>query len=474
MSEDAPHDLDEGVLVFKASGQKFALPLADIVEIIRPAVTARVPLSPPELVGIANFRGAAVPIVSASALLGSGQESQSATSRIVMVRRKSIVGLMVDEVLSLSKTSDVGRMDLDGLLAKNFRFQAQKERKFEAKLRASDASEADAQNDLVYLSFELAHQEFALAIEQVEGIAILPPAVARMPRMDQAMLGAAEIDGALVPLVSLRFLLGFSPSELDQKTARVVLTRLGDAVIGVVVDTVKEILRISPSALDPVPPVLTRAKGEAQIEAICRLDDGQRLVSILAPAKFFDSDTVARVVVEAERGAGHMNTGESEAVDVEQFIIFRLGTESYGLPISAVDEVVRCPDKLTRVPIAPAFVRGLMNLRGQAVPVIDQRARFSADGASENGVGRVIVVSIDGLKTGFLVDKVSEVITVPADELSPAPELASETANVIDRIAMIERSGHMILLVDPKALLDRAEREILQSIAVNSGERHSP
>jgi purine-binding chemotaxis protein CheW len=65
------------------------------------------------------------------------------------------------------------------------------------------------------------------------------------------------------------------------------------------------------------------------------------------------------------------------------------------------------------------------------------------------------------------VDKVSEVLTVSASELSPAPELATDSASVIDRVAMIEREGHMILLIDPKALLDRAERDVLEGISTN-------
>jgi purine-binding chemotaxis protein CheW len=379
---------------------------------------------------------------------------------------------MVEDVATAAKSSEASMLDLDTLLATNFRFHAPRDRKFDVREMTPEATEDEAQRDLVFIAFAVAKQEFALAIDHIEGITILPPAIARLPRTDQAMLGAAEIDGALVPLVSLHFLLGFPLAELDQRTARVVLVRLGETRVGVVVDGVKDIVRIAPSALDPVPSVLTRAKGEAQIEAICRLDEGRRLISILAPAKLFDADTVTRLLAEAERGSTHMTSGEDKGAGGEQFVVFQLGDESYGLPIDAVEEVVRCPDNLTRVPTAPPFVRGLMNLRGKAVPVIDQRQRFAVEAAVHSGHRRVVVVTVDGLKTGFLVDKVSEVLTVAADELGPAPEFAIEGANVIDRVAMIERDGHMILLVDPKALLDRAERDFLESIS-NLSERSS-
>lgn len=466
---------DGGFLVFKAGGRRLALALSDIVEIIRPINITRVPHSPPELLGVANFRGTAVPIVSASTLLDAKSEITPSTARVVMIKRKTIIGLMVDEVSELAKISDASLIDLDGLLARNFRPQIQRDRKFEANLASADATDADARHEfLSLLAFVIAQQEFALAIDQVEGVSVLPPAIARVPRTDQAMLGAAEIDGALVPLVSLRFLLGFGPGEFDQKTSRVVLVRLGEGLVGVVVDGVKEILRIKQDALDPVPPVLTRARGEAQIEAIGKLDEGRRLISILAPAKLFDAETVARVLAESEHGSTHMSADQENVVDGEQFIVFQLGNESYGLPIGSVDEVVRCPENLTRVPVAPAFVSGLMNLRGKAIPVIDQNQRFAVKGTTDGVRRRIVVVTVDGLKTGFLVDRVSEVLTVSASEVSAAPELTTDDTGVIDRIAMIERDGHMILLVDPQALLNQAERDVLESISAVSEAPHRP
>ncbi len=242
------------------------------------------------------------------------------------------------------------------------------------------------------------------------------------------------------------------------------LARLGESVVGLVVDAMKEIVRATPEQLDTVPPVLTRARGEAQVEAICRLDDGSRLISILSTAKLFDPETMTRVLAQAELGAHQMPSGDMAAEAVQQFIVFQLGEESYGLPISAVDEIVRSPDTFTRIPKAPKFIRGLMSLRGKSLPVIDQRQRFTVPGSATAAKQRVIVVTIDAIRAGFLVDSVSEVLTISEESLSPAPEFASDTARVIDRVATIERDGRMILLVDPKVLLDRAERDVLQQL----------
>ena len=85
----------------------------------------------------------------------------------------------------------------------------------------------------------------------------------------------------------------------------------------------------------------------------------------------------------------------------EQFVIFRLGNQDYGLPISAVDEIARPPERIARLPKAPAFVDGVMNLRGAAVPIIDLRRRFEIESKERAGSERVVVVAVDGAKTGF-------------------------------------------------------------------------
>jgi purine-binding chemotaxis protein CheW len=255
--------------------------------------------------------------------------------------------------------------------------------------------------------------------------------------------------------------------EAARARARIVVARLGPALVGLVVDRMTAILRLPEAAIDPVPPVLTRGAGEARVEAIGRLEGGRRLVSILAPARLFNDETASRLLADAGRETGAMTDAEGGSKAVERFVVFRLGDEHYGLPIAAVDEVARRPESLTRVPRAPAFVDGVMNLRGAVIPVIDQRRRFTAGGGAEEGRGRVVVLTIEGLRAGLAVDAVTEILSVPTAELAPAPALAVGGAAMFDRVATVERDGRMILLINPKVLLDAAERDLLSAIAAD-------
>ncbi len=122
----------------------------------------------------------------------------------------------------------------------------------------------------------------------------------------------------------------------------------------------------------------------------------------------------------------------------EQFIIFRLGHQEYGLPIAAVDEIARPPDRVTRLPKAPAFIDGMMNLRGSVVPIVDLRRRFELTSTEPGSAQRILVLAVAGVRTGFMVDDVSEVIKVPAAAIYPAPELSTEQIRLIGRVANLD------------------------------------
>ena len=145
----------------------------------------------------------------------------------------------------------------------------------------------------------------------------------------------------------------------------------------------------------------------------------------------------------------------------EQFIIFRLGDQDYGIPIAAISEIARPPDRFTRLPKAPAFVDGVINLRGRVVPIVDLRRRFDLSTTEHAGSQRILMVAIGAVFAGFLVDSVSEIMKVQIDAIQPAPELSPDQMRLISRVINLEASERMVLLVDPAQLLDQVEADVL-------------
>jgi purine-binding chemotaxis protein CheW len=188
-------------------------------------------------------------------------------------------------------------------------------------------------------------------------------------------------------------------------------------------------------------------------------------VAVLSPQLLLADQRVASLLSEVQGSEETVVAEAQQAVQRERFVVVQLGEERYGLPVAAVDEVVRRPESLTRLPKAPAYVQGVLNLRGRIVPVIDQRQRFSVEGAAGAG-GRIVVVTLGALQAGFAVDGVSSILEVEAGDLLPAPDLAGDGDRLFDRA--VERDGEVILLIDPKALLDRAEADLLRDLTATA------
>ena len=190
---------------------------------------------------------------------------------------------------------------------------------------------------------------------------------------------------------------------------------LGGVSVGVVVDAVSEVLRVSKSGVDALPALLAREGNLAEVTAICRLDNGKRLVSIMTARNLFGHSV-------DQGGAEHRErerTGErpqrikevdDNLDDDEQVVVFRLDKEEFGAPIASVQEIVRVPEELVRVPKAPSFVEGVINLRGTVLPVIDLRLRLGLKQVERTDRQRIMVFLISNVRTGFIVDQVAEVL----------------------------------------------------------------
>jgi purine-binding chemotaxis protein CheW len=145
------------------------------------------------------------------------------------------------------------------------------------------------------------------------------------------------------------------------------------------------------------------------------------------------------------------------------FLIFRLGDDEFGLPIDVVDEVTRMPTQITKVPNTPAFLEGVFNLRGQVVPVVDQRLRFGMTRLEDGSRRRLIVVRTAHHRAGLIVDGVSEVMRADADAIAEAPNLTGEVTRLVNSIINLEKAGRIVLILDPAELLTRAEHGLLDA-----------
>jgi purine-binding chemotaxis protein CheW len=135
-----------------------------------------------------------------------------------------------------------------------------------------------------------------------------------------------------------------------------------------------------------------------------------------------------------------------------QLVVFRLGKELYGVDIASVQEIVRVPE-VTQVPDAPAFLEGVINLRGRILPVVDLRKRLRLPAAEKNKASRVLVTEKEKKVVGLLVDAASEVLRINTDEIEEPPEMISAIGvEYITGVAKVEE--RLIILLDLKRILN--------------------
>lgn len=148
----------------------------------------------------------------------------------------------------------------------------------------------------------------------------------------------------------------------------------------------------------------------------------------------------------------------------QEFTVFTLGDEEYGIDILKVQEI-RGYDRVTRIANTPAFIKGVTNLRGVIVPIVDLRVKFSRGDVDYNENTVVIVLNLGQRVVGIVVDGVSDVLSLTSDQIRPAPEFAVtlSTEYLTGLGALGER---MLILVNIEKLLNSDEMALLD-IATN-------
>jgi purine-binding chemotaxis protein CheW len=152
------------------------------------------------------------------------------------------------------------------------------------------------------------------------------------------------------------------------------------------------------------------------------------------------------------------------ALEILQFVTFFLRREEFGVPIMRTREIVRVGE-ITRIPEAPPHVRGVLNLRGRVLPIVDIRTRLGMEAAPVTPRSRVILVEAHGRSFGLLVDRISRIARIPAPTIKPPPpEALSGRADYVTGIAQVGEGLVILIDLDRALLLAPAEGEAPGSV----------
>jgi purine-binding chemotaxis protein CheW len=144
-----------------------------------------------------------------------------------------------------------------------------------------------------------------------------------------------------------------------------------------------------------------------------------------------------------------------------QLVVFTLATEEYALPITKVQEINRLVP-ITKLPQTPAFMEGIINLRGRIIPVIDLRKRFSLVLKEHTDDTRIIIVEIQGQTLGVIVDAVTEVIRLQSESIEPPPQAFAIDSKYIQGVGKLD--SRLIILLDIDRIFSKNEEKVLQDM----------
>ncbi|HTU81861.1 MAG TPA: chemotaxis protein CheW [Candidatus Acidoferrales bacterium] len=148
--------------------------------------------------------------------------------------------------------------------------------------------------------------------------------------------------------------------------------------------------------------------------------------------------------------------------ELVKVVAFRLGGEEYGVDIAQVQEIIRLVE-ITHVPRAPHFMEGVINLRGQLIPIIDLRTRFGMSRIPATKSTRIVVTEIGSKRVGIVVDSVSEVLNIPLENIEGAPEMVSGVGTeYIQGVGKMDE--RLIIMLDLTMVITTDEKRELESV----------
>jgi purine-binding chemotaxis protein CheW len=163
-----------------------------------------------------------------------------------------------------------------------------------------------------------------------------------------------------------------------------------------------------------------------------------------------------------EVAVGAATPAVGTAIDRQEFLTFTLGTEEYGIEILKVQEI-RSYEQVTKIANAPDFIKGVVNLRGTIVPIVDMRIKFNLGTADYTDFTVVIILNVAGRVVGMVVDSVSDVIALMPEQIRPAPDFSSSfDVKYITGLGTVDK--RMLILVDIERLMSGSDMALVDVV----------
>jgi purine-binding chemotaxis protein CheW len=436
---------------FSLSGTEFAISVKSIQEVVNePDHYKSIPLSPDYLLGLFNLRGMIIPVVDLRRIFRFPETAEVIEKKIAIIEHGDLcVGILFDTTCEVFNGSDIEKNDFNEKENTTENQVVQGVFKLDDgnriiqildpfkilnlnDLPRPDISAANKSNrknkgpKIQCISFQVGNANCSLGINAIQEI-VRVKKIDNTALSNEICLGAINVRSNTIPVIDFSKILGYKPDSLSEETLEIerpiIIMKLGDGLFGLLVNSVENIISYFEEELVKFPVLSERKK---DIFQGCISIEGQEETILLDHLNILSNSEVDRIT------RGHSNLYKEKAVTDKKlsgedsskktYITFSV-ENNYGLEITEVNEVIDCPKDFLVPPSLSKNFKGMINLRGNLIAVIDPRILYEIHNSQNLKNQKILIFQIQESKFGLLVDTVNSILSFQENDKMSLPQL---------------------------------------------------
>lgn len=450
----------EEILIIKNNSESFGISTQDINQIFRVPDVMPLPLRPVEVRGLSVLGGNISTVMDVNMLLGIGQvDIQNDKARLLsLTNENALNALLVSEVYTTitideSNIEYVDRVD-DAVVAiykhKDMIVQIISLNALFSKIRkinikSKDINELKVKDKVIleesskrFLIFKMCSERFAIDIDFLKEIILSDITFTEITGSNKEIMGLITLRDNLITVIDLRTYYGFKETFNDKN--RILITTVNSKTVGLLVDEIVDIKNFVDSKIEYMGAEFDKSK----ISGV--LHDNNSLVSFLDDSVISDIIEANKAYIDTKEEVNEEKKSLDESIEV---IIFKLDSREYAFEVEKVSEIIYSV-KPTDVAMTESKIDGIINIRGQIVPII---SLFKILGIEDknNDNSKIIVTDINNSKVGFVVESVSDILRVNKNDIKPQED------DILTDVLHLEDGNKLIMMMNIEKMIQKED-----------------
>jgi len=473
-------------ITFKIGEELYGIAIMAVKEVMTPRPVTVIPRTPKYLIGIINLRGEVISVIDLRIRFGLDKKEMSTRSRIIVVVANGMkMGILVDSINAIM-TLDVDdlrnanmivssdkqkfvsgsyKLSEDSILLILLQDKIIDENDFQTQLKINQDQELlsvevipdkDGAKEIHLVGFSVRNEQYSVVSLGVEEIIFLPK-MTTVPEMDSFVEGIFYLRESLIPVIRLGKQLGLGKSDTNEDTP-VIIVNIFNMKVGLIVDEITGVFSVPEEEIKTAPIHISKNQAE-QLKGVIRLtrENQSYIIMVLKLEKLFsfqEQDLLRELdyMYETEE-----TQAEKDTVQDLSIFEFMLAGDRYAIDLSEANEIIPICE-FVPVPKAPPYIKGIINLRGDVVSVIDLPKLVSHHDYRFDRFTKLLIVNTGNEIIGLIIEKVLGIRKVISKTFEPPSDILQQKGNIyIKGIGKDDTSDDIIILMDVGATLEQIQ-----------------